>query len=243
MDVSSPILLQTKLAVPAARPDRVPRPRLIAQLEASLEHPLTLICTPAGFGKTSLITDWHERADRSDFPLAWLSLDEDDNEPTRFLMYLISALETVSDIDSEDLFSLLQSAQQPPPKVVVTALLSRIEELSHRFILVLDDYHHLTSRVLQGTFTFLLDHMPAQMRLVITSREDPPLPLSRLRGRGQLSKIRAHDLRFTPEEAAQFLNQMLDVALSVQQIIDLDARTEGWIAGLQLAVLDMKGDV
>jgi LuxR family transcriptional regulator, maltose regulon positive regulatory protein len=241
MVASSPALLQTKLAIPAARPDRVLRPRLTQQLDAGLEHPLTLICAPAGFGKTSLITDWYEQTDRSDFPLAWLSLDEDDNEPTRFLTYLISALETVSDIDSDDLISLLQSAPPPPPKVILTTLLSRIEEFEHRFALVLDDHHRLTAPILREIFTFLLDHMPSQMRLVITSREDPPLPLSRLRGRGQLAEIRASDLRFTPEEAAQFLNQMLGVELSAHQILDLDTRTEGWIAGLQLAALAMKG--
>jgi len=185
MAVSTFELLQTKLAMPAARVDRVARPRLVQQLDTSLEGPLTLICAPAGFGKTSLITDWYEQAARPDFPMAWLSLDEDDNDPARFLTYLISALESIGDIHSDDLLALLQSAPPPPPKVILTALLSRVEEFSNGFVLVMDDHHQLTSPVLREAFTFLLDHMPAQMHLVITSREDPPLPLSRLRGRGQ----------------------------------------------------------
>ena len=136
---------------------------------------------------------------------------------------------------------MLLSPQPPPGKVVLTALISRLEAFAGRIALVLDDYHLITAQPIHEAVTFLLDHLPAQMRLVITSREDPPLPLARLRGRDQLAEIRADDLRFTPEEAAQFLQQMLGIDLSAEQIAELDARTEGWIAGLQLVALAMKG--
>ncbi|MBC7810768.1 MAG: AAA family ATPase, partial [Burkholderiales bacterium] len=240
MAVSTFELLQTKLAMPAARVDRVARPRLAQQLDAGLECPLILICAPAGFGKTSLIADWYEQADRLDFPLAWLSLDGDDNDPVRFLTYLISALKKVGDFQNDDLLSLLQSAQSPTLKNILTTMIRRLEDLPKRFVLVLDDYHQITSPAVYEALVFLLEHLPSQMRLVITSREDPPLPLSRLRARGQLAEIRAGDLRFTPEEAAQFMWQMLGIELSSKQILDLDRRTEGWIVGLQLAALAMK---
>src|SRR5215216_3284794 len=238
MVASAPDLLQTKLAIPPARADRVPRLRLIQQLDASFQFPLTLICAPAGFGKTTLITDWYERPEVPRLPLAWLSLDEDDNDPIRFMRYLISALQSLG-IIGHDLLTSLESPQPPSLKVVLTTLLRRIEDLSQPFALVLDDYHFITASPFREALSFLLDHMPAQMRMVITSREDPLLPLARLRGRGQLAEIRADDLRFTAEEANQFLSKMLGIKLSDSQLVDLDTRTEGWIAGLQLAALAM----
>ena len=240
MDMPASELLHTKLAIPPARADRVPRPRLIEQFEASLERPLILICAPAGFGKTSLITDWYEQSESSGIPLAWLSLDEEDSDPTRFLTYLISALVTISVAPLEDLLALLHSPQPPPPKAILTALISQAENFPQPFALVLDDYHRVADPIHEA-LAFLIDHMPPQMRLVITSREDPSLPLSRLRARRQLAEIRADDLRFTKEEAALFLEQILGVNLSADQIAELDTRTEGWIAGLQLAALAMKG--
>jgi LuxR family maltose regulon positive regulatory protein len=237
----APNLLQTKLAIPPVRTDRVPRPRLIQLLSNGLERPLTLICAPAGFGKTTLITDWNEQPNRPDFLLAWLSLDEDDNDPVRFLTYLMSALATVVSTSWDDLFSSLQSSQPPPPKVILAALISRLETTPQRFVLVLDDAHRITAPSVCEALAFLLDHLPAQMRLLITSREDPPLPLSRLRARGQLAEIRANDLRFAAEEAADLLELMLGSKLSADQVMELEARTEGWIAGLQLAALAMQG--
>jgi LuxR family transcriptional regulator, maltose regulon positive regulatory protein len=234
-------LLQTKLTIPQTRADRVPRPRLTQQFDTSLELPLTLICAPAGFGKTTLITDWNEQPNHRYGPLAWLTLDEDDNDAAHFLMYLISALVNVGVTNCDDLLSTLQTPQPPPPKIILTTLISRLQLISHRFALVLDDYHRVSAPIVSEAVSFILDHMPSQMRLVITSREDPVLPLSRLRARGQLAEIRADDLRFTPEEAAQFLHQMVHVNLSERQVMELDARTEGWIAGLQLAALAMKG--
>jgi LuxR family maltose regulon positive regulatory protein len=234
-------ILRTKLTRPPLRTDRVPRIRLTEQFTAGLERTLTLVCAPAGYGKTTLLGEWLTTEAGRAVPVAWLSLDEDDNDPTRFLTYLVSALMGTGVVDCDDLLSLLSSPQPPSPKVLLTALLSRLETFPDRIALVLDDYHVITAVSIHEAMTFLLDHLPALLRLVITSREDPPFPLARLRARGQLAEIRADDLRFTPEEAKQFLWQMLDINLSADQIHDLDARTEGWIAGLQLAALAMKG--
>ncbi|MBZ0304129.1 MAG: hypothetical protein K8J31_30620, partial [Anaerolineae bacterium] len=235
-------LLQTKLTVPPARAELVSRPRLIEQFNRGLSRPLTLICAPAGFGKTTLLSEWLDSETGSDMPLAWVSLDEDDNDPGRFLTYIICALTNVgSFLESEDLLSLLQSSQPPPPKAILTSLISQMEAYPNRLGLVLDDYHLISTPVIHEAMAFFLDHLPYQMRLVITSREDPPLPLARLRGRGQLAEIRADDLRFLKEEAALFLQEALGLTLTTQQVMDLDARTEGWIAGLQLAALAMKG--
>lgn len=241
MVVSTPDILQTKLAIPPARTELVARPRLTDQFNSGLSRPLTLICAPAGFGKTTLVSSWLESNSGHMMPVAWLSLDEDDNDPARFLTYLICALANVVNMEGESVLALLQSPQPPPPKVLLTALLNRLEDLPHRIALVLDDYHLVTVPSIHEAMTFLLEHLPAQMGIVVTSREDPPFPLARMRARGQLSEIRADDLRFTPDEAGQFLAQMLGVRLSADQIAHLDARTEGWIAGLQLAALAMKG--
>ena len=242
MLASAPHLLQTKLTVPPVRTELVSRPRLVEQFNRGLSRPLTLICAPAGFGKTTLLSEWLDSETGSDIPLAWVSLDEDDNDPGRFLTYIICALTNVGSIvESEELLSLLHSPQPPPPKAILTSLISQMEAHPNRLGLVLDDYHLISTPVIHEAMAFFLDHLPYQMRLVITSREDPPLPLARLRGRGQLAEIRADDLRFLKEEAALFLHQALGLALTTQQVMDLDARTEGWIAGLQLAALAMKG--
>jgi LuxR family maltose regulon positive regulatory protein len=233
-------ILHTKLTPPPARAERISRLRLTQQVSASLDRPLTLVCAPAGYGKTTLVGDWLVSEAGRAVRVAWVSLDEDDNDPTRFLAYLVSALTTVSSIDGAELLALLHSPQPPPPKVILTALMSRLEALPDRLALVLDDYHLITDKPIHDALTYLLDHLPAHMRLIITSREDPPLPLARLRGRGQLAEIRADDLRFTPDEAGQFLAQMLGITLSAEQVRELDTRTEGWIAGLQLAALAMK---
>ncbi|MBI1277591.1 MAG: hypothetical protein GC179_05645 [Anaerolineaceae bacterium] len=241
MVVSAADILRTKLTPPPVRADLVLRPRLTQLFSASLEHPLTLICAPAGYGKTTLLGEWIVSDAGRAIPVAWLSLDEDDNDPVRFLTYLISAVASVNDIDLVEMLSLLRSPQPLPPKAVLTALISRLEDFPQHFILVLDDYHLIAAAPIHEALTFLLDHLPARMRLIMTSREDPLLPLARLRGRGQLAEIRADDLRFTPDEAKQFLEQMLGVELSIEQINNLDVRTEGWIAGLQMAALAMKG--
>src|SRR5580700_3980965 len=235
--MSTPILA-TKLYIPRLRPDIVIRPRLIERLNEGLHRNLILISAPAGFGKTTLVSEWVEGIER---PTAWLSLDEGDNDPTRFLTYLVAALRTIAATIGEGVLGMLQSPQPPPTEAILTALLNDITTISGDFVLVLDDYHVLDARVVDHALTFLLDHLPPQMHLVIATREDPPLPLARLRAGGQLTELRVTDLRFTHSEAAGFLNQVMGLNLSAKDIAALETRTEGWIAGLQLAAISMQG--
>jgi len=199
---------------------------------------LTLICAPAGFGKSTLISEWLAGCRR---PAAWLSLDEGDSDPTRFLAYLVAALRTVAADIGEGVLGMLGSPQPPPTESVLTILLNEIATVPDDFVLVLDDYHAINARSVDDALAFLLEHLPPQVHLVIATREDPNLPLARLRGRGQLSELRAADLRFTSSEAAEFLNQVMGLDLSAEDIGALETRTEGWIAGLQLAALSMRG--
>jgi LuxR family maltose regulon positive regulatory protein len=230
-------LLSTKLYIPPTRPQLVLRPRLIERLNESLHRKLTLISAPAGFGKTTLVSEWIASSTR---PVAWLSLDEGDNDPTRFLAYLVAALQTVVANIGEGVLRILQSPQ-PPTESILTALLNEITTISHNFILVLDDYHVINAKPVDHALNFLIEHLPLQMHLVITTREDPDIPLARLRARDQLNELRAVDLRFTSHEAAEFLNQVMGLDLSAEEVAALESRTEGWIAGLQLAALSMQG--
>ncbi|MBI5296858.1 MAG: helix-turn-helix transcriptional regulator [Chloroflexi bacterium] len=199
---------------------------------------MALISAPAGFGKSTLVSEWIVNCGQQ---VAWLSLDENDNNAERFLIYVISTLQTVSPNLGADILDALQSPQTPPVDVILTALLNEITTIPNDFILVLDDYHLTDASSVDDTLTFLIEHMPPQMHLVITTREDPSLPITRLRARNQLTEIRAADLRFTPSEATEFLNQVMNLDLSVEEVAALETRTEGWIAGLQLAALSMKG--
>ena len=174
-------------------------------------------------------------------PTAWLSLDEGENDPTRFLAYLVAALQTIAPTIGEGVLGVLQSPQPPPTEAILTALLNEITTIPDHFVLVLDDYHVIDAKPVDHALTFLLEHLPPQMHLVIATREDPQLPLARLRARGQLTELRAADLRFTASEAAEFLNQVMGLSLSAEDIAALEDRTEGWIAGLQLAALSMQG--
>ena len=235
--MSTPILA-TKLYIPPPRPNVVLRPRLIERLNEGLHRKLTLISAPAGFGKTTLVSEWVAGCER---PAAWLSLDEGDNDPTRFLTYLVAALQTIAANIGEGVLGVLQSPQPPPTESILTALLNEITTIPDNFVLVLDDYHVIDAKPVDHALTFLLEHLPPQMHLVIATREDPQLPLARLRARGQLTELRAADLRFTPAEAAGFLNQVMGLNLSAEDIAALETRTEGWIAGLQLAALSMQG--
>ncbi|MFN2219829.1 MAG: LuxR C-terminal-related transcriptional regulator [Anaerolineae bacterium] len=244
-------LLQTKLFVPPARPGLVLRPRLVERLDAGTRsgHKLTLISAPAGFGKTTLAGEWIHALGQATPPVAvaWLSLDESDNDLARFLTYLIAALQKVEAHQEPDgrigsgLLGALQSGQPPQAEAILTTLINELAALPDRLILVLDDYHLIDARPVHDALTFLLRHQPPQMHLAIATREDPLLPLARLRARGQLTELRATDLRFTPSEAAQFLNQAMGLDLSAGDIAALEARTEGWIAGLQLAAISMRG--
>ncbi|MFN8529779.1 MAG: LuxR C-terminal-related transcriptional regulator [Anaerolineae bacterium] len=238
---SASVILQTKLMLPPVRVDCIPRPRLSQQFGASLSYPLTLVCAPAGYGKSTLLAEWFGTQARGEVAFGWLSLDEDDSDPVRFLTYLITVCAHSGSIDAKELLSSLHSPQPPPPKAILSDLLRYLENSPHRFALVLDDYHRIQSQAIHEGMSYLIDHLPSRVRLVITSREDPPFPLARLRGKGQLAEIRADNLRFTLEETGQFLVQMLGVQLNPSQIGGLDERTEGWIAGLQLAALAMKG--
>lgn len=235
--MSTPILA-TKLYVPPPRPNLVLRPRLIERLNAGLGRKLTLISAPAGFGKSTLVSDWLAACGR---PAAWLSLDEGENDPARFLAYLVAALQTIAPNLGETALGLLHSAQPPPTEAILTALLNEISTFPDSFVLVLDDYHVIDAKPVDMALTFLLEHLPAPLHLVIATRQDPDLPLARLRARGQLSELRAADLRFTHDEAADFLNAGMGLSLSAADIAALEERTEGWIAGLQLAALSLQG--
>ncbi len=230
-------VLATKLYTPLPRAQLVFRPRLIERLNEGLRSKLTLISALAGFGKTTLVSDWVAGCKS---PVAWLSLDEADSDPTLFLTYFIAALQAVAPNLGEGLLRALQSPQPPPIESILTALLNTVSSISNDFILVLDDYHLIDARSVDHVITFLLEHLPAQMHLVMTTREDPNLPLARLRASHQLTELRVTDLRFTPSEAAEFLNQVMSLNLSSQEVAVLETRTEGWIAGLQLAVLSMQ---
>lgn len=263
-------VLTTKLFAPPPRPGAVLRPRLIERLNEGFAagHRLTLISAPAGFGKSTLIGEW--LAGRGGvtpplpaawlsggggvtppLPAAWLSLDEGDSDLTRFLTYLIAALQTLALGEvagtapgvGAGVLAALQAAQpQPPPvETLLTALINDLASLPQRFVLVLDDYHVLDSRPIDRAVAFLLDHLPPSMHLVIATREDPSLPLARLRARGQLTELRAAELRFTSGEAAEFLNRTIGLGLAADDVAALEARTEGWIAGLQLAALSLHG--
>jgi LuxR family maltose regulon positive regulatory protein len=242
--MSTPVLA-TKLYIPPPRPKIVLRPRLIERLNEGLSsgRKLTLISASAGFGKTTLVSEWVAGCERLEpkVRVAWLSLDEGDNDPARFLIYLVAALQTIMANIGEGVLGVLQSPQPPPTESILTILLNEITTIPDNFVLVLDDYHVIDSKPVDEALTFLLEHLPPQVHLVITTREDPHLPLARLRARGQLAELRAADLRFTPAEAAEFLNQVMGLNLAVEDIAALEARTEGWIAGLQLAALSMQG--
>ncbi len=230
----------------------MPRSRLIDRLNAGLVHrrKLTLISAPAGFGKTTLLSEWINQSpipDTQSPNFAWLSLDEGDNDPVRFLAYFIAALQTVearqepAGTIGKGALSALQSPQPPPTEAILTTLINEIAAVPDRIVLVLDDYHLIEAQPIHDALTFLLEHLPPQMHLVIATRDDPPLPLARLRARGQLTELRATDLRFISSEAAEFLNQVMGLDLSAEDIAALEDRTEGWIAGLQLAAISMQG--
>jgi LuxR family maltose regulon positive regulatory protein len=244
-------LLSTKLHIPAPRPALVPRRRLIERLEEGLDSRLTLISAPAGFGKTTLISKWvdhlqfnPESANQITYRIAWLSLDEGDNDPARFLAYFITALNR-SDGRGKTLgdgaLVMLNSSQPPPVEEVLTTLINEMSTFPDRIVITLDDYHLIEAQVIHDAFTFFIEHLPPTVRLVVSTREDPNLPLARLRARNELTELRAADLRFTSPEAAEFLNRVMGLDLSTDDIAALEARTEGWIAGLQLAAISMQG--
>ncbi|MCL4560579.1 MAG: tetratricopeptide repeat protein [Chloroflexi bacterium] len=235
-------LLQTKLSIPPVRAELVPRPRLLARLNEGLAGKLTLISAPAGFGKTTLLACWTKSCR---LPVAWLSLDDSDNEPVRFMAYLVASLEKAG--------GLQEIKEQPevyPPhegsgaaSIHENRLANVINQMAAqpvRFVLILDDYHTITNQLNHKTIRYLIEHLPPQMHLVIASRADPPLPLARLRGQGQLNELRSIDLRFTSEEAADFMQKLLGKELAFGDLSSLENKTEGWAAGLQMAALALQ---
>jgi ATP/maltotriose-dependent transcriptional regulator MalT len=234
----STTILSTKLYVPPTRPNTIRRPHLIERLNEGTRRELTLIAAPAGFGKTTLLSEW---AAGSEGPVAWLSLDEADSEPTRFLAYVVAALQRIDASVGRGVLGLLESPQPPPTESILTALLNEVTTTAVSVTLVLDDYHVIDSRSIDAALAFLLSHLPSQIRLVVSTREDPRLPLARLRAQGQLTELRSAELRFTSTEAAEFLNRGMGLNLTAEDIASLENRTEGWIAGLQMVALSLQG--
>ncbi len=238
-------LLVTKLYPPPLKADLVDRQGLIDRLSEGLGRKISLISAPAGSGKSILIRSWlNSLSQLPDHEAAWLSLDSEDNDPARFLAYLITALARTQ-LLGEDFglgpLELLNSPQMVPVENVLVPILNQLAETSGKIILVLDDFHLIDSQEVQDTLSYFLDHLPPQLHLVIASRQDPQLPLGRLRAQGQLTELRAADLRFTYEESADFLNRLMGLDLSPEEIAELESKTEGWIAGLQLAAISLQG--
>lgn len=242
--MSFPILV-TKFFVPAMRPELVSRTRLIDQLNRGLHRKLTLISAPAGFGKTTLVSHWLEDLQNNQtVRVAWLSLDDEDNDLIRFLTYFTSALNKANapeNVLGDGALSILQSPQPPSATDVLTMVINELAENDEQFVFVLDDYHLIEEKPIDQAVGFLLDNLPPQLHIVIAARHDPALSLGRLRARNELNELRAADLRFSSPEAADFLNRVMGLGLSPQDVAELETRTEGWIAGLQLAALSMQG--
>lgn len=230
-------ILGTKLFAPRPRPDDVRRPHLTDRLREGFHRKLTLVSAPAGFGKTTVVGDAIAGCGR---PAAWLSLDSADSDLRRFLAHLVAALKTVAPSVGDGIVAALEARHLPGTPPLLTSLLNDITAMDPH-VLVLDDYHAVDSPDVDTALAFVVDHLPPQSHLVIASREDPPLALARLRVRGQLTELRAADLRFRPEEAAHFLNETMGLSLSPDLVSALEVRTEGWIAGLQMAALSMQG--
>lgn len=230
-------LLGTKLNIPRTRVDLLARSRLTDELDEGMGLQVILVCTPAGFGKTTLLADW---AGKARWPVGWLSLDPEDNDPVRFWRYVIAALDRACGNIRERLLPLLSGPGTASSQALISALVNELEDRSDELALVLDDYHVVESQSIHDGMAFFLSHLPSRLHVLITSRSDPPLHLPRLRARDQLVELRASDLRFTPEETAGFLREVWGLDLSPEMIGALEDRTEGWAVGLQLAALSLR---
>jgi LuxR family maltose regulon positive regulatory protein len=235
-------ILSTKLRVPHIGPTLVPRPNLVERLRAGLKCKFTLVSAPAGFGKTTLLV---EGFSVNKLPIGWVSLDEGDNDPAQFWAYFVAAIRSTMPEVGENAQRLLQSAQESPVRTVLVTLINEITEQTHSAVhpnvLVLDDYNVISGQSIHKDLGFFIDRLPPQFHLVIATRSDPPLPLARLRAQGQLSEFRADELRFSIEETATLMNQVMGLGLSDRDIATLNARTEGWVASLQMAAISMQG--
>jgi LuxR family maltose regulon positive regulatory protein len=231
-------LLSSKLAFPKLREKLVPRQRLQSKLSDGLDGKLTLISAPAGFGKTTMLSEWVGGQDQR---VAWLSLDPAEDDPVRFLTYLIASLQTIDPAIGAGSIDLLRSPQQPPIKSILAALINEVGEQAKTFRLVLDDAHRVEARPVYELIQYLIEHLPANLHIALSGRVDPPLPLAHLRAQGQLMEIRVEDLRFSSAETTALLNDLQQLALSESELAALHSRTEGWIAGLQLAALSLEG--
>lgn len=238
-------LRATKLIVPPARAQLVVRSRLFKRLEAGLQGKLTLIAAPAGFGKTTLVSAWRSTALGSALPFAWVSLDAGDNDPLLFWSYFLVALDGLVPGVSTSALTLLQSSQPPPIEYILMSMLNTFTNLlagkpERHIVLVLEDYHVITNSLIHLALSWLLDCLPPTLHLLIITRADPALPLARMRVKGDLTELHADDLRFTTEEVAAFLNQIMGLALTSDDLATLERRTESWVAGLQLAALALR---
>ena len=233
-------LVTSKLSAPRTRPNLVARPRLRGILDRHGGRRLTLVSAPAGFGKTTLLGEWAEERLAQGESVAWVSLEESDNDPARFSTYLVAALRTVGEGIGEGVLASLRSPEPPPVEAVVGALVNDLAEVPQEIAVVFDDYHVIDAEPVHEATSFLVEYLPENVHLVVISRTDPPLPLPKLRARGQMTEIRAADLRFTPEEATAFLGDVMGLALSARDVAALEEVTEGWAAALQLAAISMQ---
>lgn len=231
-------LLSTKLYTPPPRENLVRRPRLIDLLNDCLDCKLVLISAPAGFGKTTLLSQWIANKTHS---VGWLTLDTGDNDLKRFLVYFLAAVNNTIQQSNLSVDELIKSPHPVNYEVILTGMINEVADLSKPCLIILDDYHLITHPDVHEALIFVIENMPPHMHLIISSRVNPPWPLARLRGRAEIIELRANDLRFTPEEVAKFLNEIMHLSLDADDIISLEARTEGWIAGLQMAAISMQG--
>jgi LuxR family maltose regulon positive regulatory protein len=231
--VNRDILLDSKIHPPALQPTLVSRPRLLDQLEDGMAAgcELTLLSAPAGFGKTTLLAEWAHRTPRS---VSWLALEETENDPVCFLRYLVESVRKSAEAVSPVPIQLMQSPQPFPPESLLPLFLNELSG-SDPILLILDDYHLVTAPAVHGIVGFLIEHLPPSAHVALGTREDPPLPLARLRARGRITELREADLRFSAAETAEFLSRSMDLVLPAESVETLETRTEGWVAGLQLA--------
>lgn len=237
-------LLQTKLFAPLVPLEMVSRPRLVDRFEAGLHRKLTVLSAPAGFGKTTLLAEWaqrHREPSEVHLPVGWLFLDKDDNDPSRYWTYCIAALQTIYPDLGRSITAMIQSPQPSPVESFLTSMINEIARRAERLVLILDDYHVIENEAIHHAMSYLLEHMPRQMHLVISGRVEPPLPLALLRGRGQLNEFTATDLRFTFGETEAFFNDVMKLGVSKLGLKALENRTEGWVASMQMAAISMRG--